>query len=250
MKDVHGMWRSIKAVDLDNDGDMDFIVGNLGLNNKYHPTAERPMKLFASDFDKNGSIDLIPAYYIKNNSDQYELFPAIDRTQFAEELIFIKKKYLLNENFAKATMKEILGILDQTGMVTLSCETAASIWLENKGNGVFSSHDLPFAAQLGPINSISVIDHDKEGNKSILIAGNEYQAEVSAGRYDASYGVVLKAGKSGQLKAVNPAESGFVIDGPVKHIEVLNNNKKPSWVFVAVNNDSLKCFRINQEFVH
>ena len=135
-------------------------------------------------------------------------------------------------------------------MVSLSCETAASVWLENKGNGVFTPHELPIEAQVGPINTISVLDIDKEGNKAILVAGNEYQAEVSAGRYDASYGLVLKAGKSGKLKVVGPSQSGLAIDGTVKHIKVLSNNNNPAWVLVAVNNDSLQCLRVNQKFWH
>ena len=77
--------------------------------------------------------------------------------------------------------------------------------------------------------------------------GNEYQAEVVSGRYDASYGTMLKTGKSGQLKTVAPFESGFIIDGPAKCIDVLYKNKKPALVLVAVNNDSLKCLQINHE---
>jgi hypothetical protein len=74
------MWRSLQAADINNDGDMDFVAGNMGLNNKYHTTREMPMWLYAKDIDTNGSADLVLAYYIKNNKGKYELFPGLDRT--------------------------------------------------------------------------------------------------------------------------------------------------------------------------
>jgi hypothetical protein len=244
LKNMDGMWRSLKAADLDKDGDIDFVAGNIGLNNKFHPTVDRPFRLYANDFDKNGSMDLIPAYYIKNEKGNYELFPGIDRTQFSEELIFIKKKYLLNETFSKATMENVLEILDKKGMIEKKCETTASIWIENKGYGVFISHQLPQEVQFAPVNSIAVADINKDGFMDLLLGGNEYQAEVSEGRYDASYGLLLSGSQNGSFQKIKPVESGFIVDGNVRQITIINKGRKTESVLVSINNDSLKCFQI------
>ena len=239
----NGMWRALKIVDLDQDGDQDILAGNIGQNNKWRVSAQRPMKLFANDFDHNGSIDMIPAYYIKNNKGELELYPGIDRTQFSEEMLFIKKKYLLNESFAKADMQEILGILDKKGMLEFTWHTASSCWLENTGKGNFRLHELPKEAQLAPINAIETIDVDQDGRLDLVIGGNEYQAEVSAGRYDASYGLILRGMADRSFEPIPPVASGFILDGNVKHIRKISGKKTVTSLLVAVNNDSLRLFR-------
>ncbi|MDQ6844741.1 MAG: VCBS repeat-containing protein, partial [Bacteroidota bacterium] len=158
LKNMNGLWRSIQAVDLDKDGDMDFIVGNMGLNNKFHPTPQQPYWLYAKDIDGNGSMDLIPAYYIKNSDGNYDLFPGIDRTELADQVLAIKKKYLLNKDFGNISMKELLNVIGEKEMLELKCETMASVWLENTGSGHFIAHQLPLAAQFAPVNTILATD--------------------------------------------------------------------------------------------
>lgn len=241
----HGMWRSLKPGDLDGDGDIDFVVGNIGLNNKYHPTPERPMKLYAKDFDGNSSIDMIPAYHIKNDKGEYELFPGIDRTQFSEEILAIKKKYLRNDQYAKVNMQEILKSFNQEGMQTLVCETTSSVWLENLGNGKFKSHELPLEVQVAPVNTILVTDIDKDGNMDLVLGGNEYQSEVSAGRYDASYGLVLKGNGKKSFEVVQASKSGIILDGVVKHLKLAGSANGKSILLASINNEKLKVFSVN-----
>ncbi|MGZ5254443.1 MAG: FG-GAP repeat domain-containing protein, partial [Flavitalea sp.] len=240
----HGMWRSIKSGDLDGDGDLDLVVGNIGLNNKYHPSPERPMKLYAKDFDGNSSIDMIPAYHIKNEKGDYELFPAIDRTQFSEEILAIKKKYLRNDQYAKVNMEEVLKIFKTDGMQTLVCESTSSVWLENLGNGKFKSHELPFEAQIAPINTILVTDLDSDGKMDLILGGNEYQSEVSAGRYDASYGLVLKGTGNKSFKVIHPSQSGIILDGVVKHLKEVGAANSKRILLASINNERLKIFSI------
>ncbi|CAN5150520.1 VCBS repeat-containing protein [soil metagenome] len=241
---TNGLWRSLQAADIDKDGDMDFIAGNMGLNNKYHASHERPMMLYAKDIDVNGSIDLIPAYYIKNDKGLYELFPAIDRTQFAEEVPYIKKKYLLNKDYAVINVDELFKIIDQKDMLVLKCETTATVWIENIGNGHFKMHQLPLEAQIAPVNAIVANDFDHDGNMDLLLGGNEYQTESATGRYDASYGQFLKGDGRGLFTSVKPTQSGFIVSGDMKNLKTITNKKQHQFVLAAVNNDSLKCFEI------
>lgn len=246
LTNTNGLWRSLKAADMDNDGDIDFIAGNMGLNNKYHASHEQPMMLYAKDIDANGSIDIIPAYYIKNDKETYELFPAIDRTQFAEEVLYIKKKYLLNKDYAMINMEGLFKIFDQKDMVVMKCETTATVWVENLGNSHFKMHQLPLEAQFAPVNAIVANDLDKDGNIDLLLGGNEYQIETGTGRYDASYGQFLKGDGRGLFTPVKPAQSGFIVSGDLKSLKMIANKNQQQFVLAAVNSDSLRCFAIKQ----
>lgn len=245
LKNMNGLWRSLQAIDIDKDGDMDFIAGNMGLNNKFHATPQQPYWLYAKDIDGNGTMDLIPAYYIKNNEGSYDLFPGIDRTELAGQVLSIKKKYLLNEDFAKINMKELLDVIGEKGMLEFKCETMASVWLENTGNGHFTMHQLPLAAQFAPVNAILATDVDDDGNIDLLLGGNEYQEEIGTGRYDASYGQVLKNNGKGLFTSILPLQTGIIVDGDVKSIKQITTKNNEQLILAAVNDNVLRCFKIN-----
>jgi enediyne biosynthesis protein E4 len=237
LKNNSGMWRSLAKADLDGDGDLDLVAGNYGKNNKYHATAERPFYLFAKDLDQNGSIELLPAYFIQNNDKKFELYPDFDRHQIADQTPIIKKKYLLHTDFAKTTMDQLLDDLGRTDLQQFTCETTASVWLENLGNGQFKGHELPIEAQFAPINAILINDFDGDKKQDILIAGNEYQTEVSTGRNDASIGLFLKGNGKGNFKSISFQQSRFIVEGDVKSMLLLGNQ-----VFVGINNEKIRMF--------
>ncbi len=239
---THGMWRSLQLADLDNDGDMDIVAGNMGLNNKYHPTPNTPMMLYAKDIDNNGTKELIPAYYVKNNDARLVLFPALDRTQLADESPAIKKKYLLHKDFAAVDMQKLTDDYGTEGWTKLSCDNMQSEWIENLGKGKFAAHVLPLAAQVAPVNSIVAADLDNDGNIDLVLAGNEYETEVMTGRYDASYGLILKGNGKGSFVPVNIAQSGFIVDGDVKSLKMINLKQKGKLLIAAINNDSLRTY--------
>jgi hypothetical protein len=245
LADSTGLWRSLRAVDVDNDGDTDYIVGNIGMNNKFHIVAGRPMELYAKDIDNNGSVDLIPAYYIKDDEGKYELFPGIDRSQLADEAPVIKTKYLLYEDFAKVNMQQLVNDYGKNGWAVYTCNVEQSVWLENLGKGKFKMHDLPLPAQFAPVNTIAVKDVNNDGNIDLIIAGNEYQTDVVTGRYDASYGLILEGDGKGNFTPVKVAPSGFIINGDVKSLQLIRTSNKEDMVLAAVNDDSLRCFKLN-----
>lgn len=246
LEKMNGQWRSLQAVDLDNDGDIDFIAGNLGLNNKFHIAPGRPLKLYSGDFDANKSIDLIPAYYIKDNKGKYELFPSLDRNQLADQLPSIKKKFLLNIDYAKISMQQLLDIIRTKDMLEKDCQTTTSVWIENTGNGKFIAHPLPLEAQFAPVNSSLAFDMDGDGNTDMLLAGNEYQNEITTGPYDASYGLFLRGNGKGGFTPVTPRQSGFILDGDIKGLRVIQDKKGNKMILAAVNDSRLKCFKINK----
>jgi len=242
---MNGLWRSLQQADIDKDGDMDYVAGNMGLNNRWHIADGKPMFLYAKDIDKNGYDELIPAYYIKGNDNEDELYPGLDRNQLSEQLPAVKKKYLLHADYSKVTMEQLKNDFGAEGWTELKCETAASVWIENLGKGKFKTHALPVAAQLAPVNSIVVNDIDADGTLDIIIAGNEYQAAANTGRYDASYGLVLKGNGRGEFKPVDIVTSGLIIDGDIKDMKLISVKNKGKLLLVSPNDSKLKTFLLN-----
>lgn len=247
LTDMDGMWRSLAVADVDQDGDPDLIAGNLGSNSIYHVSPQTPMQLFAADLDGNGSIDPVPFYYIKDNSGARRLFPAINRAQLSEQVPAVKKQFLYHHKYARATFDDIFRGKAKDQLITLSCKETRSCWLENKGHGKFIRHLLPPEAQFAPVNAIICRDLDGDGYMDLLLAGNEYQAEVMTGRYDASYGCFLKGGRNRAFTAVPPVVSGFILYGDVKDMIVLPSAGGGIQIVAGVNNDSLRAFTVKSE---
>lgn len=239
----HGWWRSLKSADLDNDGDVDLIAGNFGENTKYHLSSEKPAYLYAKDLDKNGSMELLPAYYIKDDSEEYKLFTDLSRDQFAEQTPLIKQRFPRYEEYSKAEMKEMLKYFGQDDFTELRCEYLSSAWFENVGKGKYVRHELPQQAQFAPVNAIQVLDLNEDGFMDLLLAGNEYHAEVSTGRYDASYGTILLNRKGSGWQSVPPYLSGLFLKGDVRSMLLVNNGMD---LVVGVNNSHPMYFKIKR----
>jgi hypothetical protein len=243
---THGMWRKLIAVDIDNDGDSDLVAGNHGLNNQYKVSSNEPMQLFATDLDGNGSIDPLKFYFIKGNDEKRHSVPAISRNLFAEQVPAIKKQFLLYKDYAAASFEDIFNERKKDDILQLYCDETRSCFFENAGNGKYIKHILPVEAQFAPVNAIICDDFDGDGFKDLLLAGNEYQTEVITGRYDASYGYFLKGSNKKQFTTVTGAESGFIVKGDVKDMSVVRLSNNERILVAAVNNDSLRVFRINR----
>ncbi|PWT75636.1 MAG: RNA-binding protein [Bacteroidetes bacterium] len=241
LENMSGLWRSLVATDVDGDGDIDFVAGNLGMNCIYQVTSQYPMKLFAQDIDNNGKIDPVMFYYIKDEDGKRKLYPSISRDKLSSQVPLVKKKFLLNKDYAKATESEIF--TNNRDLLILTCDETRSCWIENKGNGKFVKHPLPSEAQFAPVNAIVCADMDGDGVKDILLAGNEYQTEVMTGRYDASYGCFLKGIKNKEFKVIPPVVSGFLINGDVKDMKMITTSKDEKFILVAVNDDYMKVFK-------
>lgn len=236
-----GMWRSLIAADVDSDGDLDLVAGNLGMNCKYHLSVQQPMKLFAKDLDGNGSLDPVPFYWIKNREGKKRLYPAVNRDALAEQVPAIKKQFLQHEKWAAAGFDDLFDNSDD--LLELTCEETAHCLFENDGKGKFTKHLLPAEAQFAPVNAILCNDFDSDGRPDLLLAGNEYQTEVLTGRYDASYGLFLRGTKEGFV-ATPLARSGFIINGDVKSMAIIHAAKGLKMILAGVNNDSLRVFAV------
>ncbi|WP_303316761.1 VCBS repeat-containing protein [Flavivirga abyssicola] len=237
-KDTTGWWWSINEGDFDNDGDMDYIVGNNGLNYKYKATENETFDIYVNDFDNDSKKDIVLSYY--NEGKQY---PVRGRECSSQQIPNIKEKFKNYESFSEATLVDVYEEKSLESALHYQVKSFASIYLENKG-GTFIIHELPVEAQVSSINKILIDDYDNDGALDALIAGNLFMSEVETPRNDAGYGLFLKGNNSGSFQAIPSSESGLFIPGDVKDIETIAvKNKK--YIIAVKNNDSLQAVKIN-----
>ena len=165
LTEMNGMWRSLIAADVDQDGDIDLVAGNLGLNCDYQASPSAPMQLYATDLDGNGSIDPVFFYYIKGMDGEKHSFPGISRGQFSEQAPFIKKKFLRHSDYAQADYDDIFrGKNNGLKLIVKK----RGVCISKIGNGKVVKHPLPMEAQFAPVNAIICDDLDNDGFKDLL----------------------------------------------------------------------------------
>ena len=234
LNDQHGWWFSLAEGDFDQDGDTDYVAGNLGLNYKYKASLEEPFQVYANDFDANGQLDIVLGYY-QNGKE----FPVRGRQCSSEQIPAIKKKFKDYNSFANSTLVDIYAKSKLENSTKYSATNFASSYIENRGDGSFEISPLPDLAQTSSINSIVVKDFDFDGNLDMVAVGNLYTSEVETPRNDAGIGIFIKGSGDGNFKAVPSYESGLMVKGDVKRVCLINHGTGKSLI-AALNNEKLK----------
>jgi hypothetical protein len=236
---TNGWWFSLAVSDFDRDGDMDIIAGNLGLNYKYRADADAPFEVYADDFDKSGSNDIVLGYY-----DDDKLVPLRGRQCSSEQMPFIKEKFPTYDSFGKAAIGDIFeeGQLERS--THLKAYTFATTYFENQG-GKFKMRKFQNAAQISAVKDMLIHDFDKDGLADVLMIGNLYTSEVETPRNDAAYGLVLKGDGKGNFKAMSARESGLMVQGDVKNAKMATIKGTKNVIF-AKNDDVLEVFTVNK----
>ncbi|MCR9290380.1 MAG: VCBS repeat-containing protein [Bacteroidetes bacterium] len=243
LDNTEGWWNRITLADMDKDGDMDFIIGNLGLNIKYKATPERPFKLYAKDFDQSGTNDVYLGYY---DSDGI-CYPVRGRQCSSQEMPFIKEEFKNYAEFASASIDDILGEKKE-GANYHEAKIFESTYFENLGDRNFKIHKLPMEAQIAPVFGIIPQDWNNDGHLDLLIAGNYYEREVETTRSDAGTGQVLLGDGSGNFEVMRPFESGLTAIYDVRAIQMIKDKSGTPLILVANNNLRMQVFQLNKAF--
>lgn len=238
----HGWWNSIIGGDFDNDGDIDYIVGNLGLNTPFQGSDKRPVEIYAYDFDHNGTLDPIISTYIIDSTGQYKPYPYHSRDDIFRQVLALKKKFLKYGDYGKAQIQDLFPDSIMKKALHYSANYFYSSYLENKGNGHFELHPLPMQAQFGPVFGMQAYDLNQDGNLDILISGNDYGCELLGGDQDALQGLVLKGDGKGGFSALKLREGGLYIPGDGRALSRLVDGKGKSIFLASQNKGPLKCF--------
>ncbi len=246
LADKVGFWNSITPGDFDNDGDIDYLAGNIGQNNLLRASTERPVRIYAGDFDNNGFYDAFPSVYFKNAKGQYEEYPYFGWDDMVKQMIGIKKRYLEYAPFGQATMNQILTEEERNQALKLSANYLSSSYIENKGNGQFEIRPLPVMAQTAPIFGMLAQDIDGDGNLDAVLVGNEHGSDMVGGRMDAFDGLVLKGDGKGNFTPLSIRQSGFYVPGNAKAIASWPDAKGSLHMAVTQNRGALRVFAVRQ----
>jgi hypothetical protein len=229
--------------DFDNDGDIDYVAGNLGLNSNFQATLSEPMLLYAKDINDDRKLDPMIFCYIKAEDGTRKPFPMHTRDDLVSQLISIRKKYPTYKSFGRASVDELWTKQDRENAIALRANHLATSYIENKGNGRFALKPLPVEAQEAPIYGMVSQDVDGDGNLDLLLVGNDYGMEPGGGRHDAFNGLLLKGNGKGGFTNATIAESGFFVKGDAKGLATIRTANDEQLLLATQNQDSLLVFR-------
>jgi hypothetical protein len=234
LKNTEGWWNKVVADDIDEDGDIDLIIGNLGENYKFKASIEKPFQVFAKDFDNNGTNDIFLTEYFNNT-----IVPVRGLESSSQQLPMISHKFPTFLSYARSDLHAILGNGIENA-IHRKAHLFSSVMLINNGS-TLQIRKLPVEAQLSTVNGIIVEDFDMDGRKDILLAGNKFDVEVETTAADASPGVFLKGTGDLGFGSFKPYESGFFVPYNVKDMQQIK--VKGEWtVIVSINNEGLRMF--------
>jgi hypothetical protein len=232
-----GWWLSLAKGDLDNDGDVDLVAGNIGLNNPFQPCPENPLQIYYSDFDNNGTGDIILSKIYEGIE-----YPVRSREYLLIQLPYIEKKYPDFESYGKASLEEILPEGSMDAALHYRAEQFAHCLLLNDGQGRFDLAPLPNQAQVSPLNGILLLDINADQQTDIVAAGNLFGTEPTTIRYDAGSGICLTGDGKGNFQSLSVQESGFYCPGDVKDLELIRLAGGSHGILVTNNNGDLQLF--------
>ncbi len=232
-----GWWNSISAGDFDNDGDIDYIAGNLGLNTRYQGNEKEPICVYANDYDKNGSVDPVMTYYLQ---DEKHIVHA--RDELISQITAMRLRFKKYKEYSEATFDESFLKSELESAHVVCSEWFQTTYIENKGDGKFSIKALPIEAQFAPVYGMTVDDFNHDGNLDVLMAGNLYATEVNTGRYDASLGLFMQGDGHGNFYPAKSIDCGFIADNDAKGMASLMLQDGHTITWVGNNNGKLKAY--------
>ena len=236
-----GWWHRILVEDIDDDGDLDLIAANHGLNSRYKANKQSPIYLIINDYDRNGAIDPIYAYPDQNHI----LYPFALKQDLVRQIPSLNKKYLKYANYSTASLENIFGQEILANSLKLEATEMRSMVFLNDGQGNFSPRPLPIEAQFSPVYALLLDDVDGDGRLDVLAGGNFAGSKPEAGNYQAGYGLFLHGQGDGTFTTWNALQSGLNIRGQIRDIKKIPVNDEKYYVFFR-NNDAPVFYKLNK----
>ncbi|MCK4990379.1 MAG: VCBS repeat-containing protein, partial [Bacteroidales bacterium] len=245
LENKHGMWFSINQGDFDQDGDPDYILGNLGDNHRFNVSEQHPMKVYALDLDMNGSLDPISTGYWKDQHGYMTEYPINYMDELVGQSNFFLRKFKGYTPFSYASIDQIL---DSATMNRVDhrfyTHTSSSFILWNDEGG-FRWEKLPPAAQVAPIKKSIIQDFNEDGYPDLLLAGNDHTYDIGTGYYDANKGLLLLSSEGKPLSRLLPSsESGIILHGMVESLLYMDGEFPH--IVAGMNRDSVIVYTVNR----
>lgn len=242
LENYKGWWSSLKVADVNHDGNLDIIAGNLGLNSKFKASAAQPIKTYIKDFDNNGTLECVTSVYKADNIN----YVWHTKPDLVGQLPFFKKQFLKYKDYAGKPFEQIFTPELLAGAhVNEINYLASAVFLSNGKNG-FTCHPFPLQAQLSTVNTILCDDIFNSGSTQIILGGNFYGFKPEMGRLDASHGQIYTFTNKG-FTYISPAKSGINLNGEVKSSIIIKNNNGQKYYLFGINNQQIKGYQITKD---
>ena len=238
LSETNGWWNSVHRMDVNRDGHLDLLVGNLGQNSRLRATPQEPARLYVNNFDGKDGPDPILTYYRNGTS-----YPHAGRDLLLQRFPFLREKFPTYESYGESQLGDLFSESKIQDATVKKAYTFSSSYLQNQGDGTFASRPLPSRAQFSPVSDLLSHDVDGNGRQEVIMGGNFYGVPSRQGRYDASYGTLLQD-KGGSWSAVPTPQSNLYLRGQIRELRILRGAKGRLYLLAARNDASLQVLRL------
>ena len=230
-----GWWNGLSSGDVDNDGDIDLVATNAGLNTKYHAGAEHPALLYYGDFDQTGRFNLVEAEY---EGDQ--LYPIRGKSCSTHAMPVVGERFDSYRDFALADLAQIYTTECLENAFRLEATTLASGVFRNDGDR-FTFLPLPRSAQTSAAFAQALADMNADGHLDLYLVHNFFGPQPETGRWDSGVSLLMRGQGNGEFVAVWPNQSGLYVPDDATGVAIvdLNDDARPDLV-VASNQGPTK----------
>ena len=231
-----GWWNSLKIADLNKDGHSDLVVGNMGINTQFSVSEAEPAEMYYADFDQNGSIDPIFCYYIQGKS-----YPYLTRDELLGQLAGLRSRFTSYTAYAQATIDDILSEKELGSASKLVANHMETSLFLSTDQVKFETAVLPIHAQYSPVYDIAISDFNSDGEKDMILFGNNKYFKLRLGKFDANYGTLLLGDGKGNFQYIEQLNSGLNVRGEVRSSVLIND-----LLLLGINEEKVKAYKFSK----